>query len=164
MNFTRDYSWSGVNYVCPPGLPTIGTTTTSKSIFPGVASAGASSHSVQQNRDFGDRWFRKPFFKGDDTYVNDPVATFDHRLSTYPDLPKQRRSRTPRVAKPGYYNPLERDLYGWPQRAPRARTAPGPRPGYTQKYQGNTHLSPYGTSDYGYTPYDFRPVTSHIRD
>jgi len=100
-------------------------------------------------------------------YNIEPMKQFDHRLPTYADCTPKPKIKTPRVVRPGYYNGLERDLYGWhtlPMRPPQTAPATARTLGYRRPYEGNTKLSPYGMSDYDYTPYDFRPVTSHIRD
>lgn len=164
MDFTQDYAWSGCNYTCPPGLPTIGTTNGgARNIFP--PNKGKADAKAAMNRDFGDRWFNKPFFQGSMVYNIEPLMQFDHRRSTFPNATAQPKLKTPRVARPGYYNELERDLYGWgPDQRPRTVPVVIPLPGYKKAYRGTTKLSPYGDSEYQYTPYDFRPVTSHIRD
>mmetsp|Transcript_33123 Transcript_33123/g.64982 ORF Transcript_33123/g.64982 Transcript_33123/m.64982 type:complete len:168 (+) Transcript_33123:29-532(+) len=167
MDFSKDYSWSGVNYTGVAGLPTIGTTGTSvRSIFPGKT--GNNTQYAIQNRDFGNRWFIRPYFEGSFVYTPDPVAAWDLNKPTYPDTRKSKKPKTPRIPPAGYFNGLERELNGWGPAPPKPRSMTmRPRttkPGFMRPYRGNSKLSPYGMSDYGYTPYDFRPVTSHIRD
>jgi len=101
MDFTRDYAWSGINYTCPPGLPTIGTSGNVKRPLP---TPGMNTFASVQNRDFHDRWFRRPFFENIIVYNMDPYKQFDHKLGTFAPPNPSKKIKTPKVCRPGYYN------------------------------------------------------------
>jgi hypothetical protein len=61
MNLEKDYTWSGVNYKAPAGLPSVGTTPTAVITKHSIGAFIDPTKPVKTefNREFGNRWCKK---------------------------------------------------------------------------------------------------------
>lgn len=105
MNFERDYSWSGVNYTEPPGLPTIGTTPSA--CLTRLKKGGFVDPTKVQfpvaHRDFGNRWCKKSAIIPT-AYDNIPVSlSFNPTTTHFMDLANKHKLFPEKSPLPGYF-------------------------------------------------------------
>lgn len=120
MDVSRDYSWSGSNYSHPHGLPAIGTTPSAirqQRTF--ALPSTQPQFTVKQNRNFGDRWHCRKTTEMSRHGPASMITDYDPNSTSFPLQPIKRITDNTRIARPGYYNELERDLYSYlpPHRA-----------------------------------------------